>query len=101
MLRLERREQTPGYYYVMIPALTIVIALMVGALFLLINDFDPLLSYAEMAKASFATLYGIEDSLVSATPLLLTGLAAALAFRFKLYNIGAEGQLIAGGICAA
>lgn len=101
MLRLERRERTPGYYYFLVPALSILVALTLGALFLLVNGFDPLLSYVEMGKASFATLYGIEDSLVSATPLVLTGLAAALAFRFKLYNIGAEGQLIVGGICAA
>ena len=38
---------------------------------------------------------------MSATPLLFTGLAAAVAFRMQLYNIGAEGQLYIGAICGA
>jgi simple sugar transport system permease protein len=101
MLQLERREATPAYLYVVVPAAAIVLALLFGAAFLAANGFDPWFSYAEMAKASLATRYGIEDSLVSATPLILTGLAAAVSFRFKLYNVGAEGQLIFGGICAA
>ena len=101
MLRLERRGATPAYLYVAVPATAALSALAFGALFLLINGFNPVTSYVEMGKASFATFYGVEDSLVSATPLILTGLAAAVAFRFKLYNVGAEGQLIAGGICAA
>jgi simple sugar transport system permease protein len=78
-----------------------VLALCVGAVFLLANGFDPVVIYREMIHASFATRYGIEDSLVSATPIIFTGLAAAVTFKFKLYNIGAEGQLVVGGICAA
>lgn len=101
MLRLERRDSTPAYYGLLVPGVSVVLALMFGAVFLLFNGFDPLLSYVEMGRASFATWYGIEDSLVSTTPLILTGLAAAIAFRFKLYNVGAEGQLVAGGISAA
>lgn len=101
MLRFERRESTPAYLYVLVPVGAIILALLFGAIFLLTNGFDPWFSYVEMAKASLATRYGIEDSLVSATPLILTGIAASVSFRFKLYNIGAEGQLIMGGICAA
>jgi simple sugar transport system permease protein len=101
ILRLERRSATPAYLYFAVPAAAVLIALAFGGVFLRLNGFDPFLSYAEMGRASFATLYGIEDSLVSATPLVLTGLAAAVAFRFNLYNVGAEGQLIVGGICAA
>ena len=37
----------------------------------------------------------------AATPLIFTGLAAAVAFRMQLFNIGAEGQLYIGAICAA
>jgi simple sugar transport system permease protein len=100
MMHFERREATPAYLYGVVPAAAIVLALLFGAVFLAVNGFDPWVSYAEMAKASLATRYGIEDSLGSATPLILTGLAAAVSFRFKLYNVGAEGQLIFGGICA-
>src|SRR5215207_168060 len=101
MWHLEPRGRTPTHFHVLVPILSVFAALAFGAVFLLANGFDPILSYTEMGKASFATAYGIEDSLVSATPLVLTGLAAAIAFRFGLYNVGAEGQLIAGGIAAA
>lgn len=46
-------------------------------------------------------LGSISETLVYATPLILTGLAVTVAFRAGLFNIGAEGQLIAGAICAA
>jgi simple sugar transport system permease protein len=101
MLRLERRKSAPAYLYVLVPATAVILALLFGAVFLLVNGFNPWFSYIEMAKASLATRYGFEDSLVSATPLIFTGVAASISFRFKLYNIGAEGQLITGGICAA
>ncbi len=101
MLTFERRERTPPYFYVLVPLGAVVLALLFGAAFLHANGFDAWFSYVEMAKASFATRYGIEDSLVSATPLIFTGVAASVAFRFKLYNVGAEGQLVLGGICAA
>lgn len=101
MLQLERRERVRLHLYFSVPLAAVAAALAFGAVFLLANGFDPLVIYREMARASLATRYGLEDSLVSATPLIFTGLAAAVAFRFKLYNVGAEGQLVVGGICAA
>lgn len=101
MLRFDRRERVHPCLYILVPLGAVMTGIMLGALFLLANGFDPVMIYREMFLASFATHYGIEDSLVSATPLIFTGLAAAVAFRFKLYNVGAEGQLIVGGICAA
>ena len=50
--------------------------------------------------STFQTAYDIEDTLVKAAPLLFTGLAVAVAFRAKFWNIGAEGQLMAGAIVA-
>jgi general nucleoside transport system permease protein len=101
MLQLERRAAQRAHLYVAVPVVAVGAALGFGALFLAANGFSPALIYAEMARASFATRYGIEETLVSATPLIFTGLAAAVAFRFRLYNVGAEGQLIVGGICCA
>lgn len=101
MLKFDRRAQAGPLLYIGIPLCSIALALSVGAVFLLANGFDPIVIYGEMVYASFATRYGLEDSLVSATPLIFTGLAAAVTFKFKLYNIGAEGQLVAGGISAA
>jgi simple sugar transport system permease protein len=54
-----------------------------------------------MAKASFGSQAAITDTLTEATPILLTGLAALIAFRIKVWNIGAEGQLLIGAVAAA
>lgn len=101
MIRLERREQVHGWHYVLVPVVSVVAALAVGAAFLLVTGYDPLLVYRAMLSASFTTRYGLADSLVSAAPIALTGLAAAVAFRHRLYNIGGEGQLYVGAVAAA
>jgi|SRR5688572_8171067 len=61
---------------------------------------DPLAAFAALAKGSFGSARAIADTLVKATPLILTGLATALAFRARLWNIGAEGQVFAGAMFA-
>jgi general nucleoside transport system permease protein len=100
-VRLERRERVSPALLVAVPVLSILASLLVAAAFLLATGYDPVRIYGEMARVSFATGFGIADSLVSATPLILTALAAAVAFRFRLYNIGGEGQLYVGAIAAA
>ncbi len=62
---------------------------------------DPWAAYAHIARAAFGNLGVFSDTLVKATPLILTGLACAVAFRMKLWNIGAEGQFFAGALGAS
>lgn len=100
-MRLERRSAVRPYHYIMVPAVSVLFALAVGAVFLTLNGHAPAVVYAEMLRASFTTRFGIADTLVSATPLIFTGLAAAVTFRFHLYNIGGEGQLYVGAIFAS
>ncbi len=52
-------------------------------------------AYVLMAKGAFGSFFAVSELLSRATPLILTGLAAALAFRARLWNIGGEGQLYA------
>jgi simple sugar transport system permease protein len=62
---------------------------------------DPLAAwYAYLVRPLTSTFTGLEV-LVSATPILLTGTAVAIAFRAGFWNIGAEGQLLVGAIAAA
>lgn len=61
---------------------------------------SPLTAYWLMFKGSFGSMFAFSETLTRATPLVLTGLAAAIAFRAKLWNIGAEGQLYAGALAA-
>src|SRR4051812_1111004 len=62
---------------------------------------DALSSYRKLIDAAFVSQGALGQTLTSATPLAFTGLAAAAAFRMRLYNIGGEGQLYIGAITAA
>jgi simple sugar transport system permease protein len=57
-------------------------------------------AYAQLLEGGFGSRLAITETLTRATPLILTGLAAAVAFRARLFNIGAEGQLYAGALAA-
>jgi general nucleoside transport system permease protein len=57
-------------------------------------------AYIAIYEGALGSRFAITETLTRATPLMLTGLAAAVAFRARLYNIGAEGQLYMGAIAA-
>jgi general nucleoside transport system permease protein len=97
-VRLERRLERHWWQQILTPTLSILSAFVVGAVFLLIEGFNPLTVYRALFEASFTSRFGITDSLTIAVPLILTGLAAAVVFRMNLFNIGAEGQLYLGAI---
>ncbi len=83
------------------PLLAVVLALAVGAVFILAIGERPLEVYRLMLAGCFGSGYGIGQTLTRATPLVFTGLAVALGFRAGLFNIGGEGQLYLGGFAAA
>lgn len=100
-LRLEPRLEEPSRWY---PAAVsfgaILVALVLGGILIAVAGGDPFRSYAHIAKASFGSLGVLSDTIVKATPILLTSLACSIAFRMKLWNIGAEGQFIMGAFGA-
>src|SRR3989454_7578819 len=75
-------------------------ALAIGAIFLAATGHDPWQAYREMMIGSLGSSYAIEQTMIKAIPLMLTGLGVALAFTMGLWNIGAEGQLVAGALAA-
>lgn len=94
--RLESRSEIPRW---LSPAMTIgavVVALAIGAVILAFVGGDPIRAYLHILDAAFGDIGVLSDTLVKATPLILTGLACALAFRMRLWNIGAEGQFLLG-----
>jgi simple sugar transport system permease protein len=76
-------------------------ALLVGAVFLAVTGFSPLDVYAEMVDSALGGERAIAETLLAAGPLILVGLAAAIAFKMLIWNIGGEGQLLVGAITAA
>ena len=96
MLRLEPRTDIPRWWSPLLTLLAVVVALLIGAVILWFVGGDPVRSYVHIFEAAFGSVGVISDTLVKATPLILTGLACAIAFRMRLWNIGAEGQFLLG-----
>ena len=101
-IKLEPRlKEPPPWYPVVISIGAILIALILGGVLIALAGGNPFLSYAHIARASFGNLGVLSDTLVKATPILMTALACSIAFRMKLWNIGAEGQFIMGAFGAS
>ncbi len=101
MIRIERRLAQPRYLTVVVPAASIVLAIGVMTLVLLATHHPPGHTFARLFRSAFLGKDAFDATLVSATPLLFTGLCAAAAFRMRLFNIGGEGQLYVGAITGA
>ncbi len=100
MIRIEPRQTQSRAFALGVPILSAVIALGFAAIPLLAAGANPIAAYAEMFRGVFGSVFAFSEVLTRATPLIFTGLAAALAFRAKLWNIGAEGQLYLGAMAA-
>ena len=102
-IRGDRRERARRCgVRVGVPLLSLVASRCCSArVILVLTGADPVEVYRTMFDASLNGTLAIERTLTYATPLILTGLAAAVAFRMKVYNIGAEGQLFMGAIAAS
>ena len=100
-IRIEPRLNVPGWLGPAVSLGAIAVALILGAIVLSLVGGNPWAAYAHIAKAAFGDLGVFSDTLVKATPLIFVGLACSLAFRMKLWNIGAEGQFYAGALGAS
>lgn len=76
-------------------------ALLIGAIFILLAKSDPVRAYQVMLTGPFSSSFGLTETLVRTTPLLLTGLGIIISFRSGVLNIGGEGQILIGAIAAA
>ncbi len=85
---------------VLVPVAGVVAGLIIGALFLIILHARPLEAYGALLRGAVGSRFGITQTLVKATPLLLVGLGISIAFRASCINIGGEGQMIMGALSA-
>src|SRR4030042_3682417 len=101
-IRIEKRlTEPPRWYPFLISLGAILVALVIGGIVIAYAGGDPFRSYIHIAKASFGNTGVLSDTIVKATPILMTSLACAVAFRMRLWNIGAEGQFIMGAFGAS
>jgi simple sugar transport system permease protein len=96
-----RLKGTSRWLPVWTSIIAVVVALILGGVLIALVGGDPIATYAHIVDVAFGSLGGITDTLTKATPLILVGLACSLAFRMKLWNIGAEGQFFIGAWAAS
>ncbi len=103
----------------LVPVLALLTALIVGAFIIAVSDLDLLAlwtsnpgealagtwskisgAYSAMFRGAFGDLQGWSETLTLAAPLILAGLSVAVGFKAGLFNIGAEGQMVIGGLTA-
>ncbi|MBP6176744.1 MAG: ABC transporter permease [Anaerolineales bacterium] len=101
-IRIEPRlSEPPSWYPAVVSFVALIVALILGGVLISLAGGDPIKSYQHIAKASFGDVGVLSDTIVKATPILLAALACSVAFRMKLWNIGAEGQFIMGAFGAS
>lgn len=100
-MRFERREHRSVALVVATPLIAILAALAIAGVLIALAGAPVLEAYWGIVKGAFGSRLSATETLTRATPLILTGLAAAVAFRARLWNIGAEGQLYLGAITVA
>ncbi len=80
--------------------MAVILGLIAGALLMLVMGFDPVEGYKYLFKGGLMNLERIGNTIATATPLMLTGLSVAFAFKTGLFNIGTPGQMLFGGFCS-
>lgn len=99
-LQIERRLRTPGWMRIVIPAISVLFAFLLGAIFIATTGHSAVSVYTSMFIGTFGSIYAVSETVVKAIPLMLTSLGVGVAMRMRLWNIGAAGQLLMGAFAA-
>jgi ABC-type uncharacterized transport system permease subunit len=100
-ITLKRRLRPLPWPRFLITPVSILLALALGTLLFLWVGVNPVRAYVEILKGAFGSLYNLSEVFVRATPLILCGLSVGFAGKMLIWNIGAEGQLVMGGVAGA
>jgi simple sugar transport system permease protein len=101
LLSLEPRGQQSRLMLWCSPLLAAVLTLGSGSLLFIALGHDPLLTLHTLLVAPISDLYGLSEWLVKALPILLCALGLAVAYQARIWNIGAEGQLLLGALAGS
>ncbi len=100
-VQLVKRPPLPGWTRIAIPVASVLVTLLISAIPIMIAGANIWRAYGALFYGALGTRFNVLETLVKTAPYILTGLAVAFAFRAKFWNIGAEGQLLAGAIAAS
>ena len=99
-MRIEPRNTRSNAALLLAPLGAIAFTLVISSLLVLWAGAPVAATFGLLVKGAFGSAFAISETLTRATPLILTGLSAAVAFKARLFNIGAEGQLYMGALAA-
>lgn len=97
---VKRAEKTRGQI-LLLRLEAVLISLIAGGVFIFAIGYNPFEIYGTILSGAFRSKMAIQATVKYAIPLTISSLGVTLAFRMKFWNIGAEGQIIAGAICAS
>lgn len=101
LIRVVKKSELGGRETLMLRFEAILLALVAGGLFILIIGQNPFVIYKTIVEGALRSEMAIQATVKIMIPLLITSLGVTLAFKMKFWNIGAEGQIIMGGIFAS
>ena len=97
-MRLEPRTRVPFALVIFAPFAAIVASLVLCAGLVVWSGASIFEAYGLLLKGALGSGFALSETFARATPLIFTGLAAAVAFKSRFWNIGAEGQFIMGAV---
>lgn len=99
-VRIVKKTELSGGQLVLLSAGSLLVAIIAGGLFILALGKNPFAVYQSIVVGALRSKMAIQGTVKIAIPLLISALGISLAFKMKFWNIGAEGQIIMGAICA-
>ena len=98
MIRFEKRESTSTGLKILIPTVSIILGILIGAVAILLRGINPIKVYQALLIGAYSSKYTFSETLVAATPLILISSGLIVVFKMNFWNIGAYGQYIMGAI---
>ena len=99
--KLVPRKAVPGYFVFLVSFGAIVAAIVVTGFIFWIYGVNPFAAYSTIVERTLLNSRGLSEVVRKSIPLLLAGVGLVLAFRAQFWNIGAEGQILAGAVGAS
>lgn len=99
-VQLVKRGMVSRTEAIIIKVVAILLGITAIGIYLAILGYQPFVVFGSLVQGAFVSLYNFTESIKKAIPILICALGLGVAFRMNFWNIGAEGQIILGGIGA-
>lgn len=101
MIRITKRDDLSKNKVVLIRIIAIALAIVFSGLFILMLGYNPIDVFGNMVMGAIGKGSRLHETIVKCIPLVITSLGILVAFKMKFWNIGGEGQIVMGALCAS